>query len=219
MADPALTAAPVAVSIAAVGALLVAEWFDSPRARGVAKLTASSAFVWAALSWGALGSDYGIWLLIGLAFCWLGDALLLSSGRTTTFQLGIGAFLLGHVAYAVACTRLGIDLEWLVGCGVLAAAFAFGAYRWLRPHVPADFQLPIVAYVLVIAGMLMLAEAAAFSGGPVLLGIGAAGFAASDLSVARERFVEKGFVNGAWGLPAYFASQLALASTVSRAAV
>jgi len=215
MDDGVLSVAPVVLCAAAVGVLLVAEWFDAPAVRAPAKLTASSAFVWAGLSWGAMDSAYGFWLLMGLVFCWLGDALLLSSGRTKSFQLGIGAFLLGHVAYALACTRLGIEPRWLLVCGVLAGAGAFGVERWLRPWVPADFSLPIVAYVVVIAGMLTCAGAAALSGGPVLLALGALGFAASDVSVARERFVAPGFVNGAWGLPAYFASQLVLAHTVS----
>lgn len=219
MDDTTLSWAPVVLCAAAVGALLVAEWFDSPAVRAPAKLTASSAFVWAALAWGAMDSGYGVWLLVGLGFCWVGDALLLSSGRTKTFQLGIGAFLLGHVAYAVACTRLAIEAPWLLVCGVLAAAGALGVHRWLRPQAPADFALPLVAYVVVIAGMLAFAGAASLSGGPALLGLGALGFAASDISVARERFVAPGFVNGAWGLPAYFASQLALAHTVSVAGV
>ena len=48
----------------------------------------------------------------------------------------------------------------------------------------------------------------------VLLGVGAFGFALSDVSVARDRFVEPAFANGAWGLPAYFASQCVIAYTV-----
>ena len=44
---------------------------------------------------------------------------------------------------------------------------------------------------------------------------GALAFAISDLAVARERFVTPSFVNGAWGLPLYFAAQLTLAGTVT----
>jgi len=47
------------------------------------------------------------------------------------------------------------------------------------------------------------------------IALGAAMFALSDVSVARDRFVAKAFVNRAWGLPLYFAAQLILASTVA----
>jgi hypothetical protein len=40
-------------------------------------------------------------------------------------------------------------------------------------------------------------------------------FYASDLSVARDRFVVFRFSNRAWGLPLYFGAQLILASTVA----
>ena len=50
----------------------------------------------------------------------------------------------------------------------------------------------------------------------VQLGLtGAAMFCVSDLSVARDRFVSPGFVNGAWGLPLYFGGQLLLAASVA----
>ena len=37
----------------------------------VAKMLAASAFLWAAVSWGALSSGYGRILLVGLVLCWL----------------------------------------------------------------------------------------------------------------------------------------------------
>ncbi len=46
------------------------------------------------------------------------------------------------------------------------------------------------------------------------MAIGALGFAASDLAVAREQFVRPGSINKLWGLPVYYLSQLALAWTV-----
>ena len=49
---------------------------------------------------------------------------------------------------------------------------------------------------------------------PLILAVGAIVFAISDIFVARERFVRKGFVNAAVGLPAYFGSQMLLAYSV-----
>lgn len=210
---------PVAVCIFAFLSLLVAERIDSSAGRAVSKLTASTAFVWAAIGWGALETDFGHTMLIGLLFCWLGDALLLPSGQSIWFQLGIAAFLLGHVAYAVAFARLGLDpLALVVAAGGLVA-FALVVLRWLRPHVPGDFRVPVIAYVAVISTMVTTALAATAAGAPAIIAIGAIGFAASDVSVARDRFVASGFVNGAWGLPAYFASQLALAVSIGAVAM
>lgn len=205
---------PVIVCGLAVLLLLLAERLDHRLGRGVAKLVASTAFVWAALAWGASETSYGWWVLLGLLCCWAGDALLLSPGRSGAFQGGIAAFLLGHLAYAAACLQLGFDLAWLLLTAPCAAVFAAGVGRWLRPHVPADFVGPVAGYVVTISAMLALAVAASLSGGPWWLGLGALGFAGSDLSVARDRFVAPAFRNSVWGLPLYFGSQLALARSV-----
>jgi hypothetical protein len=47
---------------------------------------------------------------------------------------------------------------------------------------------------------------------------GALLFTASDISVARDRFVQPASVNRLWGWPTYFLAQIVLAWTVSTAA-
>jgi triacylglycerol lipase len=204
---------PVVVCLVAVAALLAAERADAKLGKAVAKLTASSAFVWAAISWEATTTVYGQLLLVGLVLCWAGDALLLPAGKTMWFKLGIAAFLLGHIAYALAFTRL--DLEPIaLGIGVLMmGAAGWWVLRWLHPHLPTSFRGPVVTYVAVISLMVIVAFAAVGAGGPALIGVGALGFALSDLSVASNRFVSQSFATRAWGLPLYFLSQLALAYT------
>jgi len=49
------------------------------------------------------------------------------------------------------------------------------------------------------------------SGGPLAVAVGALAFTASDVSVARDRFVRHEFLNRAWGLPLYYAAQVLLA--------
>jgi uncharacterized membrane protein YhhN len=75
-------------------------------------------------------------------------------------------------------------------------------------------RAPVYAYVAVI-GVMVASAVGAFGagGGAVLLG-GALGFFASDLAVARERFVAPSPTNQLWGLPLYYASQLLLACSV-----
>ena len=63
--------------------------------------------------------------------------------------------------------------------------------------------------------MAVVALAAVGSGGSVVLGIGAVGFAASDISVARKRFRVGWLQQLGLGLPAYFLSQQALACSVT----
>ena len=69
----------------------------------------------------------------------------------------------------------------------------------------------MLAYLAVIGVMCALALAFTGAGGPVTVAVGALAFAASDLSVARDRFVHQDFFNRAWGLPLYYCAQLLLA--------
>jgi len=59
--------------------------------------------------------------------------------------------------------------------------------------------------------MSALACALAGAGGPPTVAMGALAFTASDVSVARDRFVRQEFFNRAWGLPLYYCAQLLLA--------
>ncbi len=207
---------PVLTCLLATVALLWSEYRQLRVGIWIAKIVASTAFVWAALEAGAWGSVYGHWLLGGLALCWLGDVLLILRSSPVLFKGGIGAFLLGHLAYATAFnhTGLGLNTAGLAGGAVVLTLFCLVVWRWLRPHLPADFVAPVAAYLLVIASMVTMASGAVVAGGPWLLGVGAVAFAISDLSVARDRFITAGFVNTGWGLPLYYLAQLALAYSV-----
>ncbi|MFP6655722.1 MAG: lysoplasmalogenase [Myxococcota bacterium] len=209
--------AAMIVCITAVVCLLVAGWADSRIAKVAAKMSAASAFLAMALAAGALESSYGQFMLAGLVCCWIGDACLLSSGRSTGFRLGIVAFLIGHLVYAAAFHRLGIDLGGFLGAALVVGGLAALTLRWLRPHVPDDFRIPIFCYVGVISLMVAASVGAYMESASIVLVIGAVGFAASDLFVARERFVTQDFINSAIGLPAYFGSQMLLAYSVSLA--
>lgn len=206
---------PVAVCVVALLAMLLAERAEWRPGKAVAKLTASSAFVWAAFAWGAATTLYGQLVLVGLLLCWIGDALLLPTGKTLWFQLGIGAFMLAHLAYALAFSRLALAPIVVVACGAGVGVAAWSVLRWLRPHLGTRDRWLVAAYVAAISIMLAVAVAAVGSGGPLAVALGAAGFALSDVAVARNRFVSSGFINSAWGLPLYFLSQLALAYSVT----
>jgi uncharacterized membrane protein YhhN len=205
---------PVWVCLAAVAALLLAERQGRAHWAWALKPLAAAAFLWAALSWGALGSDYGRWVLIGLVLCAIGDVLLIPKGKSRWFLAGLGAFLLGHVAYAVAFATLPLAWSAALVAAALMGALAWLVLKWLLPFAPRPLRAPVLAYIGVISVMTVMATAAVGGGAHGVLLLGAAGFAVSDLAVARNRFIAPGFVNRVWGLPLYFASQLLIAFTV-----
>jgi uncharacterized membrane protein YhhN len=197
-----------------VAGLLLAERFARPLARAVCKMGASSAFVLVALSLDAMASMYGRAILAALALSWIGDAALVSR-RRDAFLAGLAAFLLAHLCFALAFFVGAFPLvPFLVA---LAPALASGipVLRRLWPHLgPAD-RGPVAAYVLAI--LVMCAAAAGYGAvtGYWRVLLGAVMFAASDIAVARDRFVVKSFRNKAWGLPAYYVAQLILAWSIA----
>lgn len=207
----------VLLCLGALAALLAAEWRGWRPGVACAKPLASAGFLLAAWQLGAAGSEYGRLVLLGLLLCAAGDVLLIPRSSPRAFQAGIAAFLLGHVAYAAAFLHEGPDVRALLLAAVAMGAFAWRVLRWLGPHLPDDFRVPVRVYVVVISAMVACSVGAVVGGAPFTAAGGAIGFAASDLAVARDRFVAPGFRNGAWGLPLYYASQLVLASTAAAA--
>lgn len=214
---PAAVEPWVVLTLVALGLHLFAEYRRSakwaPIAIAVTKLAASTGFLLVAVSAGALELDWGRWLFAGLALSFVGDACLLGHGKPT-FLAGLVAFLLGHVSYCVAFVVYGY-----VGTSVLALApvvllAAWLVDRWLGHRVEPDMRLPVRAYIVVISTMLCLAFGAWRAGASPLLLLGALSFYLSDLSVARDRFVQQEFFNRLWGLPAYYLGQLCLAMSV-----
>ncbi len=211
---------PVALSVAclvSVALLLLADRRGSGVGRVVAKLGASTCFVLVAVALGALASTYGKLILGALVLGWLGDALLLSRAPKA-FMGGLASFLLSHVLFAVAFLSGAFSVQAMVGAELLAMLFGAGVLRWLMPHAPQEFKGPVLAYVVVILFMCVTAAGHAFASQRWAVLVGALLFTASDLSVARDRFVQEGFFNRLWGWPTYFVAQLVLAWTVATAA-
>lgn len=202
------------VTLTATAGLVLFDVVDWRPGRAVAKTIAATGFVAAAWAGGAMDSAYGRWILTGLAFSWVGDIALLARGTPGLFRLGLGSFLVGHLAYSVAFVVRGISLP----VGALMAALLVGpvvlTLRWLGPHVSDSMRTPVRAYVAVITAMVAFAAATVAFGGNAWILVGALLFYVSDLAVARERFVTPSVWNGVWGSPAYFLGQVVLALTV-----
>jgi uncharacterized membrane protein YhhN len=191
--------------VAACGVLVFAEWRRLASLRAVAKIGASLAF----LAVGVLARSpgpYGAWMLAGLALGAVGDVALLGDGKRA-FLVGLGAFLLGHIAYVVGIAQLVSPREWLGPLAALPIAVAIGVLAHLWPRLGA-MRGPVILYVAAIATMVVGALAAREH---TQLVVGAVLFFASDYAVARDKFIAKELVTKAWGLPAYYAGQLLIA--------
>jgi uncharacterized membrane protein YhhN len=152
--------------------------------------------------------------LLALLACALGDVLLITKGAGPKFLAGMAAFALGHAGFAAAFWQRGIQPVATAIALALMAGVSVATLRWLGPRLPADMRVPIRVYIAIISLMVALAVGTSVANGSPWMAIGAVAFAASDLSVARERFVQPAFVNVLWGLPLYYAAQLVLAVSV-----
>ncbi len=214
-ASQALTSLPAVVTAAVVAALvglLVAEARDRTRAAFFCKAAASGGFVALAVVLGGWQDDaFSRWVLAGLVFAAAGDVALAVPGERA-FVVGLLAFLMGHAAYVAACAMRVPMTEWLSAAAAVPALCSAATFVWLSPHL-GSLRVPVAAYVVTITTMVAGALAVYGHDGAhaSLVLAGALLFYASDLSVARDRFVRRAFVNRAWGLPAYYAGQLLLA--------
>lgn len=204
--------AATAACCVACALLVVAERRELDAVRVLAKIAASFAFV--ALGLFALPFDtFGIWMLLGLVLGALGDLFLLDRDARS-FAFGLVMFLLGHLAYVVGIAQRVAIASWLPRAGVLAALPVVAgvialALLWRRL---GSMRVPVIAYVATIVAMVIGALAVG-----AWLALGAALFFASDLAVARDRFVAATFANKAWGLPTYYAAQCVIAWSLGSA--
>lgn len=208
---------PASLTIAcllAVAGLVVAELKPLRISKLLCKVAASTAFVLLALSLHATDSPYGQTMLAALALSWIGDVCLLSE-RSALFLSGLAFFLLAHVAFSVAFAAGALHVFAGVAGLVLMSIIGALTLRWLWPHLGTAYKAAVSAYVLAIVAMCSLAVARGAASGAWLVGVGALAFAASDISVARDRFVAPGFTNRAWGLPVYYSAQLLLAWSIA----
>jgi uncharacterized membrane protein YhhN len=133
------------------------------------------------------------WLVAALALGLLGDVgLMLSDGRPDPpFLAGLGAFLLGHVAYIVAFTRYGLhSLDVVAGALVVVGIAGLALPAVLRGAAASagrDFALLVAGYAAVLSCMAVLAAGT----GVVATAVGGALFLVSDTLIGRERFVAR----------------------------
>lgn len=204
MTHPLQLASAVALAVA-VAALVWSEVRGRRLGVWIAKPLASTFFVAAAWVAGAPASAYGRWVLLALVLSWLGDVCLIGR-RTSAFAAGLASFLLAHLAFAVAFLHLPQAYGSLAVGAVAMTAVGWVVLRWLWPHLPAKLRPAVALYVAAITLMVALAAGTVAVRG-AWLAAAAAVFAASDILVARHRFVAPSPWNKIVGLPLYYAAQ------------
>ena len=198
---------------AALAGVLICEGIGCQRGRWLLKPIASAGFLAVAIASGALETLYGRAVLVGLGWSWVGDVALLGRG-SASMRVGIATFALAHVAYGVAFCTGTVGWVGLVGSAPVLLLLGVWIASRLWPRVPRPLRGGVVVYLFVISSMVILATGSVAGGHSSLRLLAALLFYVSDVSVACDRFLEAGFMNRLWGLPAYYAAQLIFAAGV-----
>ncbi len=151
------------------------------------------------------------WVLAGLAFSLSGDICLMWPQQG--FLPGLVSFLLAHLAYLVAFTRVQ-RLAAVPGVFVVYAGVAALILWRLWPGVPVPLQIPVLAYVACLAAMAAQAAVLWRQGAPrgALLAAGGALFLCSDALLATNKFGAPLPAASLWILTSYWAAQWCIAS-------
>lgn len=182
---------PVTLILAGAAALayLVLDGGQWPRASLIAKgLSVSALALHAGLS-GALATSTGTLLVLALGLSSLGDVLL-NLALPRALVLGLGAFLLAHVAYLALLAGL---VTGMPGPGAWAAialvlAGGLGLFAWLWPGL-GGMAGPVAAYMVALLAMAVLAIAhSAENETAPWAALGAVLFVISDGVIAVDRF-------------------------------
>ena len=182
------------------GAALV-DWFAVAFARVaveyVAKPLTTAGLVALACTLDPVHADMRVAFVVALVLSLAGDVLLMLPDDKF-FTLGLGAFLLAHLAYVVGfALGPGTGAELAVGALItLVVAVPLGVrlLRAVRRTSPALVR-PVAAYVTVIAAMV----ACATGWGNAWAIVGAWLFFASDSLIGETRFVRAGRDDTRWG--------------------
>jgi uncharacterized membrane protein YhhN len=186
----------VAIAFFTLTALVaVADWFAVARRLHHVELVAKPAtlvLLIVAAGFADLG-DAKPWVIAALVLGLLGDIALLFAGEGAAdapFMVGLGSFLLGHIAYVVAFAVHGVRLlNVLAGLLVVLGVTMLALPRVLR-GANRSAGPGLATVVGVYAGLLGAMTVFGVGTTAILTAIGAVLFLGSDLTLAWGRFVQ-----------------------------
>jgi len=213
MANPVPTRRLAAALLVCAGlAIAAAPWaLAQPVLNFVFKPLATLVVIAHALQRGRDAPVVRRWVLAGLLLSLCGDVALLWPKEG--FLPGLVSFLLAHLAYLVAFTRvqrLGVWPPAFAAYAVLAGVILW----WLWPGVPAALRWPVLAYVVCLAAMAAQAAVLWRRGAArgAVLALGGALFLASDALLATNKFAGPLPLASLWILASYWSAQWCIAS-------
>ena len=182
---------------------------DHRRVEAVAKPAVMIGLIGLAATSDLAPSSVQPWILLALMLGLVGDLALLP--QVDRFIVGLGSFLLGHLAYVVAFVLMWNPSAWLavgfVGLGVLLAVFGRPIERSIRGSA---LRLPVIAYIAV-TGIVIVAGAGT---GRWIITAGALAFALSDGVLGWNRFVTPDPDRRVWVHVLYHLGQAAIVAGV-----
>lgn len=155
-------------------------------------------------------SSFFKYTLLALSFSLIGDVFLMfNKDDGLLFILGIAAFLIGHVFYILAFSRILIEnkvkFNWFL---IVLVGLLFSATIPLLVLRAGEFAIPVFMYSLTICTMLAFAlQLLKVKGVGVIISIGAALFVISDSLIAILKFITPISHGGWWVMLTYIAAQ------------
>ncbi len=138
------------------------------------------------------------WLVIALLASCLGDSFLMYEARKPVyFVLGLGSFLIAHLAYIILFIKTSEPVSWQLRIKkrgmILGMLLAYTAVllALLLPRTGA-LQIPVVVYAVVLCAMTMTAflrTSSGLSAHALLVALGSVLFVISDSLLAVNKFV------------------------------
>ena len=98
-----------------------------------------------------------LFVIPALVLGWLGDVLLIRIDKKLNFQLGLGAFLLGHLCYIAAFIQMlgrgagSVNITALIIFTPQALVLGIVVFRLIKPS--KEMLVPVVCYMVVLISM------------------------------------------------------------------
>lgn len=149
-------------------------------------------------------------VLLGIAFCGLGD-IFLNLSFESSFIYGLGAFLIGHCFYIASFFRFANRSNFIVKILLILTALAAVAGLALQVLPKAgDLVIPVAIYMCVIATMGIFAILSWRKTSAQIWG--ALIFIISDTLIAWGMFLEPVQYQGHWVMTTYYLAQILIVS-------
>ena len=182
---------------------------DRPRLEAVAKPTVMIGLIGLAATADVAPPSVRPWIIAALAFGLVGDMALLP--QIDRFIVGLGSFLVGHLAYVAAFVLMWDPTAWigagLVGACGLLVMFGRPIERSIRGSA---LRLPVIAYIAVTC-IIIVAGAGT---GRWMIATGALAFALSDGLLGSNKFVSPTPDRRIWVHVLYHVGQVAIVGGV-----